>query len=156
MMRGYVANLRAKGYKVHSIKIGGEPREDAARISACVADRKPDEYFLVDANGGLSVENALRMLRLLPHDLDFVLEAPCATWRECVSLRRRTNIPIVFDELATDSASLAQMMADDAVEGIGLKISKNGGLTKGRRHRDMCIAAGYTFSVRMFPTGKQL
>jgi cis-L-3-hydroxyproline dehydratase len=43
-------------------------------------------FFLVDANGGMTVENALRMLRLLPDGLDFVLEAPCATWREIVSL----------------------------------------------------------------------
>ena len=30
----------------------------------------------------------------------------------------------------------------------GFKISKNGGLTRGRRHRDMCVAAGYTVSVQ--------
>ncbi len=88
------------------------------------------------------------MLRLLPHGLDFVLEAPCATWRECVSLRRRTDVPIIFDELATDDASIVQLVAEDAAEGIGLKISKNGGLTRGRRHRDICVAAGYTVSVQ--------
>lgn len=88
------------------------------------------------------------MLRLLPHGLDFMLEAPCATWRECLSLRRRTDVPIIFDELATNDASIAQLIADDAAEGIGLKISKNGGLTRGRRHRDICVAAGYTVSVQ--------
>ena len=40
------------------------------------------------------------------------------------------------------------MMADEAAEGIGLKISKAGGLTKGRRQRDMCAAAGYIISVQ--------
>lgn len=88
------------------------------------------------------------MLRLLPSGLDFVLEAPCATWRECVSLRRRTNIPIHFDELAISDASVIQVIADDAVEGIGIKISKSGGLTHCRRQRNICIAAGYTFSVQ--------
>ncbi|GEC32572.1 L-alanine-DL-glutamate epimerase-like enolase superfamily enzyme [Sinorhizobium fredii] len=93
-------------------------------------------------------ETALRMLRLLPHGLDFVLEALCATWRECVSLRRRTDVPIIFDELATDDASIVQLVAEDAAEGIGLKISKNGGLTRGRRHRDIRVAAGHTVSVQ--------
>lgn len=37
----------------------------------------------------------LRMLNQLPAGLDFVLEAPCATWREHLSLRRRTSAPIV-------------------------------------------------------------
>ncbi|MER9120933.1 mandelate racemase/muconate lactonizing enzyme family protein [Mesorhizobium sp. M0954] len=147
-MRRSVAEHRAMSYLGHSVKVGGEPAEDAARIAAALADKKPGEFFIVDANGGLTVETALRMLRLLPHGLDFVLEAPCATWRECVSLRRRTNIPIFFDELAISDTSIVQLIADDAAEGIGLKISKNGGLTKGRRHRDICIAAGYTMSVQ--------
>ena len=147
-MRRRVAEHRAMGYVGHSVKIGGEPAEDAERIAASLADKKPGEFFIVDANGGMLVETALRMLRLLPAGLDFVLEAPCATWRECVSLRRRTDVPIIFDELATNDASIVHLISDDAAEGIGLKISKNGGLTKGRRHRDICLAAGYTVSVQ--------
>ncbi|KAL4911130.1 hypothetical protein BDW74DRAFT_184624 [Aspergillus multicolor] len=147
-MRARVAEHRRLGYMGHSIKIAGEPGADAARITAALADREPDELFLVDANGGLTVETGLRMLRLLPPELDFILEAPCATWRECRSLRARTDVPIHFDELAMTDASIVQMIADDAVEGIGMKISKNGGLTRCRRQRDMCIAAGYTLSVQ--------
>ncbi|KAM6536491.1 hypothetical protein FALCPG4_002495 [Fusarium falciforme] len=147
-MRKRVADHRARGYIGHSVKIDGEPVQDAKRIAASLADKQPGEFFLVDANGGMTVETALRMLRLLPDGLDFVLEAPCATWRECVSLRRRTNIPIHFDELATSDASIVHMIADDAAEGFGIKISKNGGLTKSRRHRDIAIAAGYTMSCQ--------
>lgn len=147
-MRRRVADHRAQGYIGHSVKVGDDPAIDAERIAASMADKKPGEFFLVDANGGMTVETALRMLRLLPQGLDFVLEAPCATWRECVSLRRRTDVPIIFDELATNDASIVQIIADDAADGIGLKISKNGGLTKGRRHRDICLAAGYTVSVQ--------
>lgn len=147
-MRKRVEQHRKMGYRAHSVKVGDDPQTDAARIAASLADKKPGEFFIVDANGGMTVESALRMLRLLPHGLDFVLEAPCATWRECVSLRRRTDVPIIFDELATDDASIVQLIGDDAAEGIGLKISKNGGLTRGRRQRDICLAAGYTVSVQ--------
>ncbi|KAL4965013.1 mandelate racemase/muconate lactonizing enzyme family protein [Aspergillus stella-maris] len=148
-MRAMVDEHRKKGYTGHSVKIAGDdPGLDAERISASLADRKPGEMFLADANGGLTVEMALRMLRLLPRGLDFVLEAPCSTWRESLSLRKRTDVPIIFDELATADASLIQIIADDAVEGINMKISKVGGLTRCRRERDMCIAAGYTFSVQ--------
>ncbi|RAH67138.1 mandelate racemase/muconate lactonizing enzyme family protein [Aspergillus aculeatinus CBS 121060] len=148
-MRQRVAEHRARGYRGHSVKVAGDdPAADAARITASLQDRQPGEFFIVDANGGLTVEMALRMLRLVPPGLDFVLEAPCATWRECLSLRRRTDVPLLFDELATDDASVIQLVADDAAEGIGLKISKNGGLTRGRRQRDICLAAGYTVSVQ--------
>lgn len=147
-MRTRVAEHRKNGYIGHSVKVAGEPVADAARIQASLADKRPGEFFLVDGNGGLTVETALRMLRLLPDGLDFVLEAPCATWRESVSLRRRTDVPMHFDELASTDSSVIQLIADDAVEGIGMKISKNGGLTKCRRQRDICLATGFTFSVQ--------
>jgi len=147
-MRRRVADHRKAGYISHSVKIGDDPALDAARIEAALADRQPGEYFIVDANGGMTPEMALRMLRLLPRGLDFVLEAPCATWRECISLRRRSDVPMIWDELAIGDASIVQLIAEDAAEGIGLKISKNGGLTHCRRHRDICIAAGLTMSVQ--------
>lgn len=147
-MRRNVAEHRGRGFKRHSVKTGRKPSTDAARIAASWTDERPGEFFIVDANGRLTVGTALRMLRLLPSGLDFVLEAPCPTWRECVFLRRRTDIPIIFDGLATNDASIVQIIADDAAEGIGLKISKNGGLTRGRRQRDICLALGYTVSVQ--------
>ncbi len=147
-MRERVQQHREKGYKAHSIKIGDDPALDAARVEAALADHQPGEFFLLDANGGMTVENTLRFLRLVPKELDFVLEAPCATWRECVSLRKRTNVPILWDELGDSETAVSHLIHDDAAEGIGLKISKNGGLTRCRRQRDMCIAAGYTMSVQ--------
>ena len=147
-MRQRVQEHRLQGYKGHSVKIGEDPALDAERVMACLADRQAGEYFIVDANGGMTVETALRFLRLLPRHADIVLEAPCATWREHMSLRRRTDIPIVWDELANSDASVAQLISEDAAEGVGLKISKNGGLTPCRRQRDMCVSAGYSLSVQ--------
>ncbi len=152
-MRARIASHRAKGYMGHSIKVGatqaeGGPALDAERIAASLADRKPGEFFLVDANGGLTPETALRMLRALPDGLDFALEAPCATWRETMSLRQRCNVPIIVDELAQLDEDIALIVANDMADGIGLKITKAGGLTHARRQRDMCRAAGLTMSVQ--------
>lgn len=152
-MRRRVADHRARGYRGHSIKIGaldseGGPALDAERITASLADKRPGEYFLVDANGGMLPETALRMLRLLPAGLDFVLEAPCSTWRETMSLRQRCLYPIVIDELAQQDADLSWAIAHDVADGFGLKISKAGGLTPARRQRDIARAAGLTFSVQ--------
>ncbi|MFI7067969.1 mandelate racemase/muconate lactonizing enzyme family protein [Kribbella sp. NPDC050124] len=152
-MRSRVADHRARGYQGHSVKIGaldseGGPALDAERIAACLADRRTGEFYVVDANGGLPPENVLRMLRLLPPGLDFVLEAPCATWRETLSVRRRCAYPIVLDELAQQDDDIALAVANDAADGISIKISKAGGLTRARRHRDMARAAGLTLSVQ--------
>jgi L-alanine-DL-glutamate epimerase-like enolase superfamily enzyme len=93
-------------------------------------------------------ETVLRMLRMLPDGLDFVLEAPCATWRETASLRKRCPVPIIMDELAQQDDDIARIVGDDIADGIGLKISKAGGLTHARRHRDIARAAGLTISVQ--------
>ncbi|NGO53878.1 mandelate racemase/muconate lactonizing enzyme family protein [Allomesorhizobium camelthorni] len=152
-MRERVVEHRSRGYLGHSIKIGaldheGGPMLDSERIRACLADRQPGEYFIADANGGLVPETAMRMLRLLPDGLDFVLEAPCSTWRETLSLRRHCTVPIILDELVMEDENLARLIALDAADGIGLKITKAGGLTPSRRQRDLCRAAGLTMSVQ--------
>jgi cis-L-3-hydroxyproline dehydratase len=152
-MRRRVAEHRARGFKGHSIKVGttdakGGPGLDAECVAAAMADREPGEYFLVDANGSLTPETALRMLKLIPDSLDFALEAPCASWRETLSLRNRCSVPIILDKLIQQDEDLAQLIALDAADGIGLKISKSGGLTRARRQRDMALAAGLTMSVQ--------
>ncbi len=152
-MRARVQAHRERGYWGHSVKIGaseaqGGPKLDAQRIEAALGDAKQGEFYLVDANGGLSVEHALRLLKLLPPSLDFVLEAPCATYREHQALHRHCDVPLLLDELATDEASVLQAIGDGVAEGIGLKISKAGGLTRSKRQRDLCITAGLTMSVQ--------
>jgi len=152
-MRGNVAAHRAKGFMAHSVKIGategeGGPTLDAARIEACLADRQPGEWFLADANNGLTQEHILRMLAILPDGLDFVLEAPCPTWAESLSLRKRISVPLLLDELIQTDADIIQSIRLDAADGVGLKISKQGGLTATRRQRDICIAAGLVTSVQ--------
>ena len=152
-MRENVARHRAKGFLGHSVKIGstteeGGPALDAERIKACLSDNEPNEWFLADANGGLTVEHALRMLELLPRGMDFVLEAPCASWSETLCLRKRSSVPILLDELLETEADLVQAIRNDACDGAGLKISKQGGLTRMRRQREICRGAGLVVSIQ--------
>ncbi len=152
-MRENVARHRAKGFLGHSLKIGsaaeeGGPALDAERIKACLSDKAHGEWFLADANGGLTVEHGLRLLELLPRGMDFVLEAPCASWTETLSLRRRSTVPILLDELVATEADVIQAIKTDACDGVGLKVSKQGGLTRMRRQRDICRSAGLVVSVQ--------
>ena len=66
-MRASVARHRKAGFRGHSVKIGageaeGGPALDAERIGACLADRQPGEWYLADANGGMTPESVLRMM----------------------------------------------------------------------------------------------
>ena len=151
-MRHRVDLFRRRGYRGHSVKIGtldadGGPMLDADRLRACVADRKPGEYFLVDANGGMTPDAVLRFLTLV-EDVDFVLEAPCATWRETETVRRQSSRTMMLDELAVDEADIISLVTGNIADGFGLKMTKNGGFTHGRRQRDIAIAAGLGISVQ--------
>ena len=152
-MRASVAAHRATGFMGHSVKIGasdkeGGPALDAERITACLADRQPGEWFLADANGGMTPEAVLRMLAHLPGGTDIVIEAPCASWRETASLRSRCRLPILLDELIQSDADLIHAIATDACDGVGLKVSKQGGLTAMQRQRAIAAAAGMVMSVQ--------
>jgi L-alanine-DL-glutamate epimerase-like enolase superfamily enzyme len=152
-MRQNVARHRAKGFLGHSVKIGateaeGGPMLDAERIQACLADRKAGEWFLADANNGLTVEHALRMLALLPTELDFVFEAPCSSWAETQSLRQQCSVPLLLDELVQNDADIIQAISQNTCDGLGLKISKQGGLTPSLRQMHICRAAGLVASVQ--------
>ena len=152
-MRASVANHRARGFMGHSVKIGaseaeGGPSLDAERIAACLADRQPGEWFLADANNGLTVEHALRMLSLLPSGIDFVLEAPCNSWAETQSLRTRCAVPLLLDELVQTDADLINAIRNDTCDGVGIKITKQGGLTPSARQMNMCNAAGLVTSIQ--------
>ncbi len=152
-MRAKVAAHRSEGFTGHSIKIGateaeGGPQLDAERIRACLTDRQPGEWFLADANNGLTPEHALRMLALLPEGLDFVLEAPCATWRETQSLRAHCSVPILLDELIRSEADLIHAIAQDTCDGVGLKVSKQGGITPMIRQRTLAASAGMVMSIQ--------
>lgn len=93
-------------------------------------------------------ETAKRLFASLPNGLDFVLEAPCSTWLQTQAVRAISPYPIILDELAQSEADVFTAGAMGTADGIGLKISKAGGLTPGRRQRDIARAAGMTVSVQ--------
>ena len=96
----------------------------------------------------MSVEHALRLEQLVGPDLDYVLEAPCASWRETQSLRQRLQRPLLIDELAQSDTDLMLAAANDLCDGVGIKITKQGGLSASRRQREIARAAGWVMSVQ--------
>ena len=152
-MRRNIGRHRQAGFIGHSIKIGaaeedGGPALDAERISVCLADRRPGEWFLADANGGMRPEQLRRLFALLPAGLDFVVEAPCASWAETMSIRKACPYPMLLDELIETEADIISLIKHDVADGVGLKISKQGGLTPSRKQRDIALAAGLVISVQ--------
>lgn len=140
-MASGVARFRGEGYRRFQLKVGGDANEDVARIRACRAALAPDDILVADANTGWTMHEAARVVAAVA-GIDVYIEQPCPTWRECLSIRRRTNHPFVLDEAITDPEILMRSIAEDAMDVVNLKISKVGGLTRARLMRDICVDAG--------------
>ena len=141
-----VAHFRQQGYRRFQLKVGGDPAQDVARVRAVRERMQPDEVLIADANTGWLAHDAIRVVRAM-EELDVYVEQPCATYEECLSVRRRTRHPFVLDESIDSLEALLRALADDAMDAVNLKISKLGGLTRARQLRDLCCARGIAVTI---------
>jgi L-alanine-DL-glutamate epimerase-like enolase superfamily enzyme len=145
-MAARVAGYRAEGYRRFQLKVGGDPETDVARIRSVAAVLVPGDRLVADANTGWLMHDAARVVRAV-RDVDVYIEQPCASYAECLSIRRRTDHPFVLDESIDGLEPLLQGHADRAMDVVNLKISKLGGITKLRQARDLCIALGIAMTI---------
>ncbi len=141
-----VAGYRASGYRKFQLKVGGDPDEDVERIRAVAASLESGEILVADANTGWTQQEATRVVNAV-RDLDVHIEQPCATYRECLAVRERTQLPFILDEVITDVHALLRLIEDRAADVVNLKISRLGGVTRLRQVRDLCAAAGIAMTI---------
>ena len=141
-----VAGYKSDGYRRFQLKVGGDPSVDVERIRAVRAVLAPDDVLIADANTGWLPHQAARVVRAV-RDVDVYIEQPCATYEECLSVRRRTDLPFVLDETIDGIGVLLRAAGDLAMDVVNLKISKLGGLTKTRQARDLCVSLGIAMTL---------
>ncbi|WP_373086017.1 cis-3-hydroxy-L-proline dehydratase [Sneathiella sp.] len=141
-----IAGYKAEGYTKFQLKVGGDANEDIDRIRATRAVLAVDDILIADANTGWTRHEAARVVGAVS-DLDVYIEQPCASYAESVSIRRRTALPFILDEVIDGTDTLVRGIAEDAMDVINLKISKVGGLTRARLMRDLCVASGIPMTI---------
>lgn len=139
--------FREKGYRRMSLKLGGDVADDVAKIRALLEQAQPGEEYYADCNRGWTRDQALRVMRQI-RDLDVYIEQPCASYEDCLALRRRTDLPMILDEIIDSPEMVMRIIADQAADLVNIKISRVGGLTKARRARDMCVTAGLPMTLQ--------
>jgi cis-L-3-hydroxyproline dehydratase len=147
-MAELVQQYRKEGYSHFQLKVGGcsDINVDIARIRSAMAALHEGEQLVADANGGWLPVEAARVIKAVD-DLDLFIEQPCSSYEECLSVRHRARGPIILDEVIDSLSMLQRAIADDAMDGINLKLSRVGGLTHARTMRDVCISNGMSMVV---------
>lgn len=145
-MAELVATHRAAGYTRFQLKVGSDVTTDIQRIR-CASEVVGDgDRLIADANTGWLMHDAMRVVRAV-RDLDVYIEQPCASYEECLSIRRQTDHPFVLDESIDSIRALLRANGDRAMDVINLKISKLGGLTKAKQMRDLCVSLGIGMTI---------
>ena len=145
-MLEYIAAARARGYAIHSCKVGSGVEDDIARIVAISDALAEGESATWDVNRAWLCDDAVRVMQAT-RDLGGYFEQPCESYEECLAVRRRTSQPIILDECIHSYADLVRARNDDAMELLGLKLGRVGGLTKARRMRDFCVSTGLRMNI---------
>nr|MCW2727275.1 O-succinylbenzoate synthase [Aeromicrobium sp.] len=127
------AIVRRSGCGTAKVKVaerGQSLADDLARVEAVRGAIGPRGKIRVDANGGWSVDDAVRAiaaLDLAAHGLEYV-EQPCASVEDLAAVRRRVGVPIAADESirrADDPFRVARLEAADIAV---LKVAPLGGV----------------------------
>ena len=115
------------GVKTFKVKVGSSAGEDIARINALRALR-PNASFRIDANGLLSIEQAVSLLQLVG-DIEYI-EQPCATIEELRELKKQINVKIVGDEVLRKAKDPFAIDLSGAVDYLMLKVQPLGGIKR--------------------------
>jgi len=145
-MLDIINSYRAKSYKVHSCKVGGDIDKDIARIRFLEQNRQPDERILYDVNRAWTRREAAIVMNAVA-DLGITVEQPCETLDDIAALRLITTTPISVDETLVTLQDATRIARDGLAEVFGIKLNRVGGLTKAARMRDVALAHGIQIYV---------
>lgn len=122
-------DIVARGIRTIKIKVGGDIREDVARVQA-VREAAPDSGLMLDANQGYTANEALLCLEALnDHDIrPLMLEQPVHKddYEGLRYVTQHTTVPVAADESASHAAAVARLLAMGAVTMVNVKLMKAG------------------------------
>ncbi len=115
------------GVSTFKVKVGSNASEDIARINV-LRSLRPHAKIRIDANGLLSVEQAVSLLQLVG-DIEYI-EQPCATIQELRELKKRIDVKIVGDEVLRKAKDPFAIDLTGAVDYLMLKVQPLGGIKR--------------------------
>jgi O-succinylbenzoate synthase len=115
------------GVTTFKVKVGSNADEDIARINV-LRSLRPNAKLRIDANGLLSVEQAVSLLQLVG-DIEYI-EQPCATVEELRELKKRVDVKIVGDEVLRKAKDPFAIDLSGAVDYLMLKVQPLGGIKR--------------------------
>jgi len=118
------------GATTFKVKVGSNAHEDIARINT-IRSLRPGAKIRIDANGLLSVDQAVSLLQLVG-EIEYI-EQPCATLEELRELKKRIDVKIVGDEVLRKAKDPFVVDLAGAIDYLMLKVQPLGGISRAHR-----------------------
>ena len=145
-MASFAARRIAAGINRFQLKVGNNPRDDAARTRAVVQAATDDTIVIADANGGWGLLDARIAMNSMA-DLPVFIEQPCRTTEDSALAARHSKLPLVLDESIVTLSDVYQAKHSAGVSSINIKISRAGGITGAALMRDVMQELNLMVSV---------
>lgn len=145
-MAKLAVRIVGEGFDRIQVKVGGDVRGDIDRVTAVAGAVPKGTVIFCDANAGWTPFQA-RQFADATRAIDYVFEQPCTTIDECLSVRRSLDKPMVLDESVETIDALLDIHRKGAADGLTLKISRIGGVSKTRQMRDLAVDLGFLVTV---------
>ena len=131
------------GYKTLKVKVGLDPDEDFARLSAIRAAVGRGVAIRIDANQGWTVPQAVYALRKMePLAIEFCEQPVLASdTAGLCAVRRQSPIAIMADEALFGPADAIKLIRAEACDTFNIKVMKAGGLLNSIRIAHIADAA---------------
>ena len=145
-MLALIEKAAAKGYTVHSAKVGGtDIGMDIDRIETISAGLPKGHKVTFDVNRAWQPAVAIEVLNSTKAR-DWV-EQPCETLDQCAHVAARVSNPIMLDECMHSFSDHLDAWKRGACEGVKVKPNRVGGLTKARQIRDFGVSVGWQMHI---------
>lgn len=119
-----------EGFSIIKLKCGDDLNKDIRKIFEARNSIPNDGKLLLDANQGYSFKEAVQLLHTIKKLDIAAIEQPIAAKdiNGLKKLRSMQIIPIIADEAASDVDKTVELLRGDYVDGINIKLMKQGGL----------------------------
>ncbi|SLN67469.1 4-hydroxyproline betaine 2-epimerase [Roseovarius albus] len=145
-MLALIGKAAAKGYTVHSAKVGGtDIGMDIARIEAISSSLPQGHKVTFDVNRAWQPATAIEVLNSVKAR-DWV-EQPCETLDQCAHVASRVSNPIMLDECMHTFQDHLEAWKRGVGEGVKVKPNRVGGLTKAKQIRDFGVSVGWQMHI---------
>ncbi|MCF8088214.1 MAG: mandelate racemase/muconate lactonizing enzyme family protein [Desulfotignum sp.] len=127
-----------EGYPRLQLKVGGRSlEEDIAVIRKVSEILEPGIRLAADANRSWTTRDAV-LLSSACRKTAFVMEQPCNTYEENMSLKGRVCHPIYLDENTENLGIVLKAVSDHLADGFGFKVTRLGGISAMLTVREVC------------------